>query len=184
MADARPLTTLGRRMLNRWPPFLQDVPEFRAIAHASARLVTYVDGLVEQTRRQFSPRLADVALREWEAVFLAPIEPPGQTIDQRHTTVLAYLRRLRGTPYGTTWNEKVGLLVGPGFTAFEHDPDDVTSPAAYVVKLAIPFAPGSERYNQLLAGLREITPAHEDIQLVYDADGFLLDLSLLDLEEL
>lgn len=184
MSDDRPLTALGIRMLRRWPPEIQEVPEFRAIAHASARMVEYVDSLVALVRAQYSPRQATISLREWEAVFVAPIDPPGQTDEQRQTTVVAYLRRLRGVPYGITWGEKVGLLVGPTFTPFEHDPNDLTSPPAYVVRVTIPFAPGSERYIQLLASLREFTPAHEDIQLVYDADGFILDLSLMDLEEL
>lgn len=178
------LTPLGRRMLARYPPFVRDVPEFIAINHACARLLEEVAGLVEQVRRQSSPRLADIMLREWEAVFGAPIEPAGTSVEQRQLAAVAYARRLRGVPYGLTWLDKIALLVGPGFTPSEHDPHNPATPAANVVRVTIPFAPGSGRYVQLLSVLREITPAHLDIQLVYDADAFLLDFSLLDLQEL
>lgn len=184
MPDPALLTPLGQRMLNRWPPFLRDVPEFVAIAHACAKAIEDAEGKLEQVRRQGSPREADIFLKEWEVVFGAPVEPAGESIEQRQNTVMAYLRRLRGVPYGTTWSEKVQLLVGPGFTVEEHDPNDVLSPAANVVRVTIPFAPGSARYQQLVGVLREITPAHLDVQLVYDSDGFLLDLSLMDLETL
>lgn len=166
-------------MLSRWPPFLQDVPEFVAIAHASALAIEDAEAKLEQARDQRWPNTADIMLREWEAILGAPISPAGQTLTERRSTVLAYLQRLRGTPYRLTWNQKVAMLIGSVYTLEEHDPADPASPAAHVIRVKTPYAPGSAYYAQLFQALRDITPAHLEIQLVFTG-GFLLDDSPLD----
>jgi hypothetical protein len=79
-----------------------------------------------------------------------------------------------GGSTGAAWTGAANL--SPSVT-----PPTPANPPANTVRIEVPFAPAGGAYARALSFIREITPAHLDIQLFY-AGGFVLDESALDAE--
>jgi hypothetical protein len=175
------MTPLGLAWRDRLPVVLRDSPEHLAVIHSTMREVERLEAAIEQVRRQFFPQQADILLKVWERQVGITVEPPGWTIEQRRTAVVAQLRKMRSSPSGADWMADVSLLVGAGWTYAEHVPGDVTSPPADTVRIELPFPPTSGMYGLIERTLREMIPAHVDLVVTFSG-GFVLDESQLDQE--
>lgn len=180
---ARPLTARGREWLDWLPVVLRESPDHLAVLHSLARESERMEAAIELARAQAFPQTADVLLKVWEHELGITVEPAGQTLVQRRATVIAMLRRMRGTPAGRDWESNVTALVGSGWTYEEHVPGDVGSPPENTVRVELPFAPSSGSYARAERLIRQITPAHLDL-IVQFIGGFVLDESQLDQEGL
>jgi hypothetical protein len=94
--------------------------------------------------------------------------------------------RLRGLVSNSVLNEvhfvdTATLVLGepPPGLVFVDNP--ATGPPAYTIRLAVPFPPTSTRYQQLAELVKVLSPAHLEVEIVYQA-GFVLDASALDLQ--
>lgn len=177
------LTARGQQWREWLPVRLRESPDHLAVLHALARECERLEEKIEQVRAQFFPQTADILLAAYEAELGTTIEPEGVALDERRQLVLALLARMRSSAAGRDWEADVTRMVGPGWTYEEHDPADPTSPPEYTVLVRLPFAPTSSRYAQVERELREMTPAHLDLQVQYSG-GFVLDESQLDQEGL
>lgn len=165
----------------RLPAVFHDSPEHLAMVHCLANEMDRLDARIEIVRRQFFPQTADVLLKVWELMVRVTIEPVGVSVEERRATVLAQLRRMLASPQGRDWVANVTQLVGPGWSYEEHDPDDVGSPPENTVRIRLPFPPSSSSYARAEALIRDITPAHVDLEVGF-IGGFVLDESQLDQE--
>lgn len=182
MPDPSVLTPRGLAMLAMLPPQVRESPDYQGVIHAQAREVELLESKIEAVRAQLNPLTADeLLLKAWEALLGLTVEPVGLTVAQRRTTIVAFLQRLKTSPFGSDWEENVTRLVGPGWTYAEHDGSDPSSPPPYTIRVQLPFAPTSRLYLLLERLLRDITPANLDIELQY-VGGFILDESQLDQE--
>jgi hypothetical protein len=177
------LTPLGVTFRSWLPVILRDSPDHLAVLHCCARELERLEAKIEQVRAQFFPQTADILLKVYEAELKTTIEPAGATLDERRQTVLAMLRKMKATPSGLDWQENVTRLIGAGWSYSEHDVDEPGSPPAYTIRVELPFPPSSSRYAQVERLLRDITPAHLDLLVVFTG-GFILDQSQLDQEAL
>lgn len=172
----------AQAMLNELPPILRNDPDIRAIIYCQAREGKRTEATVDaQIAESFPQKATALGLPWWESLVRVTIAPSGQTIAQRQNTVVAMLQKLANTPSGLDWIDNVTALVGAGWTHAEHDPSNPASPPANTIRINLPTPPSSSLYAQVERLLREITPAHLDIELFY-AGGFLWDRSQLDQE--
>lgn len=177
----RPLSPLGVQMRDSLPPALRESNDYLAVVHAFSRELDRLGGCAEQVRAQFNPATADILLPAWEAICKLPIGGAAATLPQRQGKVIDRLRKLLGQSEGREWEAQITALIGPGWTYEEHIPGDITSPPVGTLRITLPFPPAGEAYDEALGQIREVTPAHLDIEFVSTA-GFVLDESELDLE--
>lgn len=179
----RPLTALGLAMIADLPARLRGSSDYQAVMHAGAREVEMLEASVEQVRSQFNPGSADLMLGAWEAETRLPVGGLGASIGQRQARVIVRLRKLLGVSEGLEWEQSITEIVGPGWTYLEHIEGDLTGPPASTLRIALPFPPAGSAYTEALREIREVTPAHLDIEFS-SGSGFILDESHLDLEGL
>lgn len=183
MPDPALLTPLGQSFRDSAPVVVRDDPDYLGVWHSTARELERLAAAVETVRAQLFPQTADVLLAAWEFLSRITVEPGGQTIEQRRATVMAMLLKSSASPAGSDWVANVTALVGAGWTYSEHIPGDPASPPEGTLRIHVPFAPDADLYMLTERLLRDITPAHLDIELTF-AGGFVLDESQLDQEGL
>lgn len=179
----RPLNELGQQMVAALPPALRDSNDYLAVIHALSRELTRLEDSIESLRPEFSPATAVLLLPAWEFMVKLPVGGAGASVEQRQLKVVGRLRKLLTDEagLGQAWVQDVTDLIGPGWTYEEHITGDGTSPAAYTLRITLPFPPAGSAYAEALTQIREVTPAHLDI-VFESAAGFVLDESELDLE--
>jgi hypothetical protein len=111
----------------------------------------------------------------WEIQLHLPRNPPGFTEPQRWEAILARLRRAIEDPSGLTWIARVTEQIGSGWTYVEEAPN--------IIKVTAPWPPGSDAFLFGESVLLEEIPAAWTLVYV-SVEGFVLDASKLDLEEL
>lgn len=183
MPDPSLITGTAAAHLEMLPPVLRDDPSYQAVIYALAKEIDRLESFIEQVRAQFNPNTADVMLKAWEVMTGVTVEPSGQTVAERRSTVVAMLRKRVASPTGLSWEDNVTALVGPGWSYQEHVEGDGTTPPAGTIRVILPFPPTSDRYALTERMLRQITRAGKDLQLQYSG-GFVLDESQLDQEGL
>lgn len=183
MPDPAVLTDLGRLHLAMLPPHLRDDPDYQGVIHPLAREVERLEGKIEEVRDQLRPLSATTLLKAWEAQFRLTIDPPGLSLAERYEKIRPRLLALVSGGEGRQWVVQAGLIVGPGFDYREHVPGDVTGPPEGTVRIVMPFPPSGSRYAEVAKRLREIVPAHLDIEFS-NLGGFILDQSQMDEETL
>lgn len=182
LTHRRILTPLGEEMRDSLPPVLRESPDYLAIIHAIAKECELAVAAIETVRRQFNPAHADLLLGVWERITRQTVNPP-LTIAERQAAVTARLRKMLTIGEGSAWEEQVSAIVGIGWSYEEHIPGEPASPPAGTLRITLPFPPEGSRYAEALLRIREVTPAHLKIEFA-SASGFLLDESLMDLEEM
>lgn len=175
------LTPLGQEWREELPVVLRDSPDHLAVLHSVCREIERCEAAIETVRDQFFPTRATLLLGVWERLLGLTAEPEGVSLEDRRLLVLVYLRKMRNQGSGTEWQQIVTRLVGPSWSHQEHDPADPDSPPADTLRVTLPFPPTSSVYARIERLLGIITPAHLDLEVVYDA-GFVLDESQLDQE--
>lgn len=179
------LSALAREWIEGLPPILRDSRHYQAVIQSLAKECERADAAIETVRRQFNPARADVLLSAWEQITRQPIEPSSLTLAERRVAVIAHLRKMLTIGEGSEWVLQVAALVGPGWSYEEHNPANPASPAPNVLRIQLPWPPTNSRYAEAQRQIREITPAH--LQLEYGApagSGFVLDVSELDVDEM
>lgn len=177
----RVLTPLGIEMQDALPPVLRESADYLAVINALSRECERVASFIEIVRAQLNPATADRLLGVWERITRQTVEPAGLTIEERQAAVIGRLRKMLSIGHGTAWEEQVTVLIGPGWDYEEHIPGDGSTPAAGTLRIKLPFPPEGSRYADAAASIREVTPAH--LELEFEAEGgFILDVSELDLE--
>jgi hypothetical protein len=179
----RVLTPLGIEMRDSLPPVLRESPDYLAVIHSIAKECERARAAMEVIRAQFNPATATLLLSVWERITRQTVAPAGKTEVERQNAVTAHLRKMLTIGYGSGWEEQVTALIGVGWTYEEHIPGDESSPPEGTLRILLPFPPESSRYREAVREIREVTPAHLEIELS-SGEGFILDESLLDLEEL
>lgn len=180
MSDAV-LTPLGRALIGSLPPILRNSLSYKAVCHVLAKEAELLESRFEEVRLQFWPKSADTLLHAWEVLLRLPPDPVGLTTAQRRTLIEANLAKLSGDPAGSSWVANVTDVIGPGWTYREHVPGDGTSPPPYTIRILLPFGPTTMGAYIAETYIRDITPAHLDLEISYSA-GFVLDRSQLDQE--
>lgn len=171
------MTPLGLEMLAKIPGWLQDDPDVRSVIHVRAKEKERQLEMARAIRDDCIPlRASSRGLEWWERYYELPINPPGQTVEQRRARVLAHIHRDPPLSSGLSWQEQVMALVGGGWTYEEHS-------AEFKITLIVPFPPGSEAFEVLRIQVPRLAswPCHLELELV-SAEGFILDQSKLDLE--
>jgi hypothetical protein len=177
----RVLTALGIEMRDSLPPVLRDSPHYLGVINALSRECERLAAKMEVVRAQLNPGAADLLLGVWERIVRETVEPGGESLAERRAAVTARLRKMLTIGEGSAWEEQVTALIGPGWTYTEHIPGDATTPEPGILRIKLPFPPEGSRYLEARDLIREVTPAHLEIELE-SGEGFLLDESDLDLE--
>lgn len=179
----RVLTALGIEMRDSMPPILRESPDYLGVIHALAKECERARAALEIVRAQFNPATATVLLGVWERMTRQTVAPVGKSEAERQALVTARLRKMLSLGEGSSWEEQVTLLLGPGWLYEENIPGDMSTPAEGVLRITLPFSPEDPRYAAAPAQLREITPAHLELEFASEA-GFVLDESELDRDEM
>lgn len=181
IVKGRTLTPLGVQMREALPPALQESTDYMGVIHACAKECERLAAHIETVRNQFNPGIADLLLGVWERITRQTVAPPGTPLAERQKAVTARLRKMLALGRGSAWEEQVTLLFGVGWSYEEHRAGVGTSPPEGVLRIKLPYGPSDPRYLNSITQLREITPAHLELQFSAEG-GFILDKSLLDVE--
>jgi uncharacterized protein YmfQ (DUF2313 family) len=163
------LAEATKRMFEVLPPYYEGDDTMEAILDALGVEIERIDDFLEGFRFKTFPQNADDEFRTlgiWESRLGLPVEPAGQTIEQRRDLVLARLRG-RNASSGADWVEALSTAMGGTALNYEE------GPAAYTITIYLPFSSGS--YNSVLVQslARAITPAHLEIAVVFN-QGFIV----------
>lgn len=182
----RVMTTAGAELLELYPPFLRRVPLIQAVCNAVGEEVALHDEMLDELERNVIPYTAEEHLALYEAFLGLTPDNPALTLEERKEAVLVFLKRLTMTGSGLDWEEVGDFLIGTNWiyrTNLPGAPITATNPPPHNIYVWLTYAPGSI-HAQLAEGLlRSITPA-ADILTVFYSQGFILDDSLLDRDQL
>lgn len=182
MSDLRPLTPLGVRMRDSLPVVLRGSHDYLAVIHAYAKELALLEAAIEAVRAQLNPLTANVLLSAWEAELALPVGGGGAPDSTRIAAITARLHKVTGQSEGREWIAAITEIVGAGWTYEEHNPADGGSPPEGVIRVTVPFASGTPFFIESENQVRELTPAH--LELDFIAGGaFALDSSDMDISE-
>lgn len=144
-------------LLSDLPPYEQATYEIVAATQAIGNELARIETARLSLMMNFSPATALVMLPVFEYQLGLPISPPQLTIGQRRQFVLAALGRLKSGGSGLAWENAITSLVGSNWSYQEHNPADITSPAANILRLTLPigtpaFAPPSLTATPITGG--------------------------------
>lgn len=169
-------------LLRRYPGWAQNAPEHQAICMAVAGESERLVGKIREVRDGLIPVTANaLTLPIWETMLKLPVEPEGQTVEQRRTRLLAALLAAPPDPSGTTWEERITALLGPAWSYVEEEEPPEENRQRLRVTVAYP--PGSVNFEFAKRVIERERPAAWEI-VVGSEEGFILDASKLDLEPL
>jgi hypothetical protein len=175
----RDVSEAGQRFLDQMPPFYREDPFTVAVQNALGNEFQRINDVALAVRVGAFPQNAtdDYGLLGlWESTFGLAVSPPGSTLAQRQSVVLAHFRK-RHSGAGTDWVAALDAIVGVGQWTYTEDS------GVYRVTVHIPFSFGSYGAAAIEALAREITPAHIDIAVLY-SEGFLIGVGLIGLDRL
>lgn len=174
MPTLESMTPLGRRILNEMPGWAQSEPLYRASAHIWARESERMLAKAQEVRDAAIPALmVPLVLEVWELMVMLPRNPAGKSTAERWEAVIGRLRRAIEDPAGVSWVARVTEQIGLGWSYVEEAPN--------IIRVTVPWAPGSEQFLFAARVFDEEKPAAWEV--VYGSDeGFVLDKSKLDLE--
>lgn len=130
------------------------------------RLAEVRDGLIPE-------REGPLLLEAWEAMVKLPRDPAGLTTQERWAVVIGRLRRAIEDPSGLSWVARVTEQIGSGWTYKEEAPN--------ILRVTVPWEPGSERFLLAEAVIDRMKPAAWRL-ILGSEKGFVLDKSKLDKE--
>lgn len=171
------ITPLGEEMLRETPGWIHEDPDFIAVIHCHAKETERQLEMAAAIRDDCIPtRASSRGLEWWEMYFEMPVNPVGQSVEQRRTSILSRLKREPPLSSGLSWEAALTAMIGEGWTYEEH-------PAEFKITLTIPFPPGSETFERVKEQVPKMPswPCHLELELL-SSEGFVLDLSQLDAE--
>lgn len=116
----RVLSARALDLLEDFPPFMQGSKDIQAAVDAMAREVDRLDSARAEVSDNFFPQTGDGMLDRWESLLGLSVNPPDKTLDQRRTSVLAFMQKIRGDGSGLDWQDNLTALIGNGWTYSEH----------------------------------------------------------------
>lgn len=168
------MTPLGRRILNEMPGWAQSEPLYRVSAHIWAKESERMLAKAQEVRDAAIPdRMVPLVLEVWELMVKLPRNPPGQSPTERWEAVIGRLRRAIEDPSGVGWVARVTEQIGLGWSYLEEAPN--------IIRVTVPWAPGSEQFLFAVRVFDEEKPAAWEVIMGFE-EGFVLDRSKLDLE--
>lgn len=168
----RDVSDAGQALLDMIPDYLRSDPQVRGVLDVIARELQRIEDAGLAIAAGAFPQHADdsfALLGIMEAQLGIPVEPAGLTVGQRRDLVLAHIRK-RSAAAGSDWEAAVTTALGTTAWSYHEDPTE----ARIVIK--IPSGTGSLTAAQVLSLVRDVTPAHLDLSVSYDA-GFLVGIS-------
>jgi uncharacterized protein YmfQ (DUF2313 family) len=172
------LTDRATKMLATLPSYLADEPLIIRIVQAQANEVDRLDALIDKLKTELQPGAAtdDLGLLGmWEAMLGLPVQPAGGTLAQRQAKVIGALHALSAGDAADVLAALSAAVGGEAFTVLRDTPGMLQD------TLAIPYLQGSYNANVIEQIARQQWPAHRQLFVRY-ADGFLLELSRLDVD--
>lgn len=175
----RRLTQAAREKLEELPGWAQNAPEHRALALVAANESARMREFAERVRDGLIPVHAnELTLPFFEEMLHLPVNPPGSSIEERRTLVLTALLKSPPDPAGSTWEQRITALIGPGWTYKEEEGPGVEQQR---LRVRVSASPGSVTFLFARRVIERERPAAWEI-IVESEDGFTLDVSRLDLE--
>lgn len=175
------LTDTARRMAATLPSYYEGEPLLDRMLQARANEIDRLDAIVDQLAAEVIPGQATDAfglLGLWEAHLDLPVRPADATEGQRRAKVNAALRALDSASSADALDAIMAAMGGTGTFELHRD-----TPSALTDTLTLSVT--STSYNAIVIkriALR-LYPAHRNLLFSF-ADGFVLDLSLLDQDAL
>ncbi|MDT7782067.1 MAG: Bacteriophage Mu-like, Gp48 [Pseudonocardiales bacterium] len=181
---SRVMTAMGRELLELYPPFLRRVPLIQGVCNAVGGEVELQDAMLDELERNLTAATAEEHLGLWESQMGLTVDPPGLSVAQRQALVRGYMALMVASGSGLDWEATITLVLGTsGWSYLTNDPSNPSSPPPHVVRLYLPYAPGSMSASIAVKLVRAATPAADQIDVFY-TQGFILDESLLDSDPL
>lgn len=140
MPDPATLTSSLQRYLDVLPPFEASSNVVQATLNAVAKEADRIDAAREAIRLSAFPNTATDLLAVYEEQFGLSVNPPDKTLDQRRTTVLAYLQSLESSGFGMLFRRNLGALIGTNWSYQEHNTEDPLSPPGNLLAIKLPFS--------------------------------------------
>lgn len=167
------LADKAQEMLEDLAGYFHDDPFTRDLFTATGAELQRIEDHLELLKEKSRAPMADDdyhLLGFWEWVTGLPVEPPGVSLENRRSKVLAVLRRRR-IGAGTGWEDLITKVLGtPDWTYSENDPAD------YVITINIPAVTDYTEW-QLNRLMRVITPAHLQVAVVIEGTIFIVGIS-------
>jgi hypothetical protein len=160
-------------LLGDIPGYLYDDEYVRAFKNAVARELQRIEDFMLAVRLGIFPQHADDELgflEIYERLFGLAIKPPGVTVEQRRATILAHFRK-RHSAAGSDWEAAIDGILGTSWTYVEE-------PSLYRVTITIPHGPGTVQAGQVESLVREVTPAHLEVRILFST-GFQVGINLV-----
>lgn len=176
---ARTLSPEATRLLRQYPGWAQNAPEHQAIAVATAGESERLRQHAREVREGLIPLTANaLTLPLWETQLALPVNPEGQTVEQRRARVLSALLAAPPDPSGLTWAARITGLIGPGWSYVE---EEGAGEKQQRIRVKLSQPPGTIAFEFAKRVIERERPAAWEI-IVESEEGFILDKSKLDLE--
>lgn len=177
----RVLTDEARAILDTIPGWMQNAPEYKALALVAANESARMRAKVAEVRDGLIPmRTNALLLPLWEYLLGLTIEPEGMTVEARRTRVIGRLRQAPPDPSGKTWEARITDFIGPGWTYEEVEGPGEEERQRIIVY--VPFALGTPNFEFAKRIVERERPAAWEITVIPLAI-FTLDVSKLDVTE-
>lgn len=167
------LGTKAQEMLEDLPGYFHEDPFTRDMMSAVGGELQRIEDHLELLKEKGRAPMADDdyhLLGFWEWVVGLPVEPPGVSLENRRSKVLAVLRRRR-VGAGTGWEDLITRVLGTeDWTYSENDPAD------YVLTINTPEVTDYTEW-QLNRLMRVITPAHLSVVINIEGRVFIVGIS-------
>lgn len=176
----RSLDAEALRILRKMPGWAQNAPEHQAVAVVTAKESVRFRAQLAELREGMIPITANaLTLPLWETLYGLPVDPEGQTVEQRRARLLSAILAAPPDPSGLTWEARITALLGPGWSYVEEEEPPEEDRQRLRVKVA--QEPGSIGFEFARRIIERERPAAWEI-IVESEEGFVLDKSKLDLE--
>jgi len=168
---SRTLTDYQLEMLESIPPWMHSDPDIQAAFTAMTNELELIQASVQDVMDTYFPQFSERFLYLWEASLGLTVNPTGLSTAERQARVLAYAWQRHDRVPGQTWVANVTALIGPAWT-WKRYPDGGTP----LHTITITFTGDPDSGDELLAALRQITPANTVLVLDYGT-GFVIQQS-------
>jgi hypothetical protein len=165
--------------LREYPGWSQNAPEHHAIALVTANESARLREHAQEVRDGLIPLHAnELTLPLWETMLRLPVNPEGQSIEQRRARVLSQLLATPPDPAGSSWEDRITTLIGPGWS---YEEEEGPGEEQQRLRVRVAASPGSVAFAFARRVIERERPAAWEL-IIESEEGFTLDLSELDLE--
>lgn len=175
----RVLSDEAQRLLRKYPGWAQNAPEHQAVSVAVANESDRIRSKMREVREGMIPITANaLTLPLWETMLKLPVNPEGQTVEQRRARVLSAILAAPADASGLTWEARITALLG---ASWSYEEEEGAGEAQQRIKVLIAAPPASTTFEFAKRIIERERPAAWTL-LIESTTGFVLDKSKLDLE--